>query len=495
MASNTSSASCAQAPLSLLVGKPSTPIPPKQEEETKIASIISSSPGSNGKPFTPSARQKLRECLSSSGSAVVSSVDDHTPPTDPPKPKTIRKLAPRTKHKAKIVPRVYKKVQRAAPAGAATDLEFPQIPTDAISDLNLPPNNLSRAMRETWARFPPPSNKEFPLNEEFNFTPKYLAKSIEPEAVVKLGKQRSEANFVQPLAMQGDIRNQYAAHIEYNRQDHDELMKRVTTTRRERAEKNAALFLEPNETDMPTEFPIISPKIQKVIYKEKAKMSEMSRKVAICDGAIEGIIAGEFTYHKDTAHLPPTEDQMAVLREAEGLKPLFKRAPTDLPPYDKWLKDQASTACPPSQKLTYQEELAKKKAFRSALTEQLESRFPSKPIKNQLPTKAEKCVDLVEEKGYFPYLLPKTENGPNRYSMYETPIEVQVPKWFPAFVESNIIPIDRNQTTEKQYKELTTTIWKLESQMHKKSRPGQWDQNWHEENPHWTQPRHQTSGG
>jgi hypothetical protein len=92
-------------------------------------------------------------------------------------------------------------------------------------------------------------------------------------------------------------------------------------------------------------------------------------------------------------------------------------------------------------------------------------------------------------------MLPKTANDPERYNMYEIPLSVEVPKWFPAFANSGVLPFDKSQATDKQYKELLTTIWKLESQMLKETKPSKWDKNWHNPSPRWTQPHHQTSGG
>jgi hypothetical protein len=300
---------------------------------------------------------------------------------------------------------------------------------------------------------------------------------------------------MQPLSLQGAIRNEYAAHLAYEKQNHDELLDKVTKARREKAEKKAATFYDFNKTNEPTTFPTVGPKVQKNIYKDKVDMSALSRKVAICDGTIEGMIAGEFTFHKDTAHLPPTEDQMAILREAEGLSSLFPQALTKLSPYDQWLKDESADPCPASNWLKDEEKFAKKKAFKSALSAQLEFRFPSKSIKDELPTKVDKLDELVWEKNYFPYMLPKTSKDPDRYNMYEAPLTVHVPKWFPTFVEDGIVPIDQSNSTEKQYKELLTTIWKLESQMLKKTKPSKWDKKWHEASSHWTKSHHQTSGG
>ncbi|RGP73754.1 hypothetical protein FLONG3_6245 [Fusarium longipes] len=489
MASNDPSASCAEPPLSLLVEQPIELTAPKTGEGKKLESAVSSSPGSDSKPIAIGTSQRPGSCLSSFDSVFVSSVDDHTPPTDPPKPVTRRALGPGAKRKVKIIPRQNKTVRRVpcAPIGEQRG--------ERLEELRLPPNDLSRAMRETWARYPPPSNEEFPVYPKLNTTPKSVSKPIEPEGPLGPNRQHSETNFLQPLSIQGAIRNEYAAHLAHEKLDHDEMLEKVTNIRRWSAEKRAAILYDVDKTDEPTKFPVLNPNAQEDIYKEKVDMSALSRKVAICDGTIEGIIAGEFTFHKDTAHLPPTKEQMAILQEAEGLKSLFPKAPAKLSFYDQWLKDQSANPCPASNWLTEAEKFAKKKAFNAAFSEHLENRFPSKSIKDKMPAEVDIPDELVWEKNYFPSMLPTTPMDPERYNMYETRLKVQVPKWFPTFVQFGIVPIDESNNTEKQYKELLTTIWKLESQMLKKTKPSKWDKNWHEKSPNWTKPHHQESGG
>ncbi|GKU16722.1 unnamed protein product [Fusarium langsethiae] len=489
MASNTSSAPCAQPPLSLLVEKHYQPNTPQNEEREKPeSSESSSSPGSNGKPFTPKTRQKLKDYLCNSDSVAVSSVDEHTPPTDPPKPILKRGLVPGAKRPVKIIPRQYKQVRYATPPAYTT----PTAPTAiADDDLEFPPNNLSHAMRQTWARYPPPANEDFPVDEEFNFTPKFFVNEIDPEGPLEQSKQRSQANFVQPLCLQGAIRNEYAAHLACKKQDHDELMEKVAVVRRAKAENDAVEFYN-SKTNQPIKFPVLGPKVQKKIYEDKVNISALTRNIAICDGNIEGMIAGEFTYNKDTAHLPLTEEQRAVLREASGPSPFPPKVLPKLSIYDQWLKDQSAEPCPASNWLTDEEKFAKKKAFNAALSEQLKSRFPSKPIK--MSTKLNRSDEPICEESNFPYALPKTSAAPERYNMYEIPVTVQVPKWLPAFVDSGIVPIDKSASAEKQYKELLTTIWKLESQMLKETKSGKWDKKWHDASPRWTKPHHQESG-
>ncbi|KAG8667029.1 hypothetical protein FPOAC2_12173 [Fusarium poae] len=489
MVSNTSSASCAQPPLSLLVEKLCQINTPQNEQGAKPESSGSSSPGSDGKPFTPRTRQRLKDYLCNSNSAAVSSVDEHTPPTDPPKPILRRNMIPGAKLPVKIIPRQYKQVRYTTPDGYASPTAIKD------DDLVLSPNILSHTMRQTWARYPPPTNENFPVDEELNLTPTFSANEIDPEGPLERLKQHSEANFVQPLCLQGAIRNEYAVHLADKQQDHDELMKKAAVARRAKAENDAIKLYSFNMANEPIKFPKLGPKAQKKMYDDKANISALKRKIAICDGKIEGMIAGEFTYNKDTAHLPPTKEQVAILREVEGLSSFFPKSPPKLSIYDQWLKDQSADPCPASNWFNGEEKFARKKAFESALSGQLKSRFPSKPIKNQMPTKLHRPDEPICEENNFPSMLPKTSASPEHYNIYETPVVVQVPKWLPAFVDSDIVPIDKSASDENQYKELLTTIWQLESQMLKETKPNKWDKNWHDASPHWTKHHHQTSGG
>ncbi|KAF0638297.1 hypothetical protein FPSE5266_00854 [Fusarium pseudograminearum] len=496
MASNASSASCAQPPHSLIVEKPYQLNNPGGKDEQKPQNSRSSSPGGGGKLFTPKTQQRLKDYLYNSDSVAVSSCDEHTPPTDPPKPILRRDVKPGSKGPVKIIQRQYKQVKYATPTA---------IRDDELVELS--PNDLSRAMRTTWARYPPPANEEFPVDKEFNFTPKLVANEIDPAGLFERSKQRSEVSFIQPLCLQGAVRNEYTAHLAYEKQDHDDLMEKVFEVRRTKAEYDAANFYDSiennqpskiydsSEVNRPVKFPVLSPEVQMKIYDDKSRMSALSRKIAIYDGSIEGMIAGEFTYNKDTAHLPPTEDQMAILREAEGLRDFFPKAPHNLSLYDQWLKDQSADPCPASNWLKDEERLAKKKAFESAYSKRLESRFPPKPLKNQMPTKLQVPDQAIGDKTKFSYMLPKTSVARERQSMRETPVAVQVPKWLPAFVDYEIVPIDKSASAGEQYKDLLTTIWKLESQMLKETKTSKWDKNWHDANPRWNKPHHKKSGG
>ncbi|KAM0383137.1 hypothetical protein ACHAPY_003774 [Fusarium culmorum] len=494
MASNTSSASCAQPPHSLLVEKPCQLNNPVKKDGEKPQNSGSSSPGGGGKLFTPKTQQRLKDYLYNSDSVAVSSCDEHTPPTDPPKPILRRDVKPGPKGPVKIIQRQYKQAKSANPAA---------IRDDELVELSH--NDLSRAMRTTWARYPPHTNGEFPVDKEFNFTPKLVANEIDPAGLLERSKQRSEASFIEPLCLQGAIRNEYAAHLTCEKQDHDDLMEKVFEVRRTKAEYDAANFYDSieinkrgkvydsNKVNKPIKFPVLSSEVQMKIYDDKSRMSALSRKIAIYDGSIEGMIAGEFTYNKDTAHLPPTEEQMAILREAEGLRDFFPKAPHKLSLYDQWLKDQSADPCPASNWLKDEERFAKKKVFESAYSKQLKSRFPPKPLKNQMPIKLELSDQAIGDNTKFSYMLPKTSVARERHSMRETPVAVQVPKWLPAFVDYEIAPIGKSASAGEQYKDLLTTIWKLESQILKETKPSKWDKNWHDSNPRWNKPHHKKS--
>ncbi|CAG7565066.1 unnamed protein product [Fusarium equiseti] len=459
MASNISAVSCAQPPLSLLVENPHRPTPPKKEDKKASESSASSSSGSLGKSFIQRTKQKLKDAIFSSNSCAVSSVDEHTPPVDIPKAKINRTLGVEVTPRIDIVPRGFKPI-RQPPS------------TQVTIDFSIPENDLSQAMQKTWARFPPPANQDFLVDEVFNFTPKCLAQPIEPEALIDRVKEHTETNFTQPIAIQSAIRHEYMAHLVDEKQEHDKRMNALAQARHDRAEMNANKSYQFGEANQPFNFPRIGPNNQKEMYEDNVNIAALSRKVAKCNGTIEGIIAGEFVRDKDTAHLPLAEEQMAVLRESVDTKDLFPEAHTeDLSLYDQWLKDQSADTCPVADWLKDEEKFAEKKAFKDTLSKQLEFRFPSKPHNNDTPSITTTPGGLVWETDYFPYMLPKTANDPERYNMYEIPLSVEVPKWFPAFVDSGVLPFNKNQATDKQYKELLTTIWKLESQMLKETKP------------------------
>ena len=483
MASNTSAASCAQPPLSLLVENPHRPTPPKKEEKKSSESSASSSSGDLGKSFIQRTKQKLRDAIFSSNSCAVSSVDEHTPPIDIPKAKIDHTLGVEATPRIDIVPRGFKPMRQ--PPTAEVTYEF-----------DIPENDLSQAMRETWARYPPPSNKDYPVDEVFNFTPQCLAQPIDPEPLVDRFIKHTETNFTQPIAIQSAIRHEYMAHLADEKHEHDKYMNELAQKRHDMAEKKAGKRYQFGQAKKPVDFPPVSLDTQKIIYEDNVNIAALSRKVAKCNGTIEGIIAGEFIRDKDTAHLPLTEEQMAVLRESADTKGLFPDAhPEELSLYDQWLKDQSADTCPVADWLKDEEKFVEKKAFKDALSKQLEFRFPPKQHNDNTPFITTTSDGLVWETNYFPYMLPKTANDSERCNMYEVPLSVQVPKWFPAFVDSGILPFDKNQATDKQYQELLTTIWKLESQMLKETTPGKWDKTWHNPSPRWTQPHHQTSGG
>jgi hypothetical protein len=80
--------------------------------------------------------------------------------------------------------------------------------------------------------------------------------------------------------------------------------------------------------------------------------------------------------------------------------------------------------------------------------------------------------------------------------MWDTPLKVDVPKWFPTFAKSGVVRLDKRNSNEEQYKELLTTVWRLESQMLKnKDKPDKWDKKWHEPSARWAEPFQQTGGG
>ncbi|KAJ4131838.1 hypothetical protein NW768_006038 [Fusarium equiseti] len=460
MASNTSAASCAQPPLSLLVENPHRPTPLKEEDKKAPESSGSSSSGNLGKSFLQRTQQKLKDAIFSSNSCAVSSVDGHTPPIDIPKAKINRILGVETTPRIDIVPRGFKPI--AQPPS-----------THVTVDFSIPENDLSQAMRKTWARFPPPPNQDFPVDEVFNFTPKCLAQPTDPEALIDRFKEHTETSFTQPIAIQSAIRHEYMAHLVDEKQEYDKHMNTLAQARHDRTEMKASKSYQFGQANEPFNFPGIGPKNQKELYEDNVNIAALSRKVAKCDGTIQGIIAGEFIHDKDTAHLPLTEEQMAVLRESADTKDLFPEVHTEeLSLYDQWLKDQSDNACPVADWLKDEEKFAKKKAFKDAFSKQLEFRFPSKQHNYNTPSITTTPDGLVWETDYFPYMLPKTTKDPERYNMYEIPLSIQVPKWFPAFVDSGILPFDKNRATDKQYKELLTTIWKLESQMLKGTKPG-----------------------
>ncbi|KAF4456981.1 hypothetical protein F53441_996 [Fusarium austroafricanum] len=492
MTSTKSSTSCAVPPTSLLVEKPYERILPQIDEEEKQDTSPTSSSASNLKTFTPRTRRALEGHLCSSNSAVVSSVDAHTPPTGPHKPNPAKSTESAVKK--------YIKRKWNIDAYVNQPDEYHEPDTIHRSQFNValdgkPPLEL----RQEWDfNFPYPCNEYYPENDVFNFTPKVIAEEIDPEVPFALHRWHSEFNFLEPLAIEGDIRQEYAAHAAYEKHHYDLAVKRFNDKRRVAAEQEALKTNDFEPRTKPTEFPMVPPKSQREFYNAKVDVAALTRKVAIHDGSAEGLIAGEFTYYPDTSHLPPTEHQKAVLREAESLRGLFPSTPTTkLSMYDQWLKDQESNICPPSSWLDEEAAFAKKQAFREAYSKQLKFHFapPKTPKIDELP-KVLDADELEWETDYFPYHLPETRNDPEHHNMYETPLKADVPKWFPTFASYGIIHLNRRNTVDKQYKEFLTTVWKLESRVRstRDSKPNKWDKKWHDPSHHWAEPFQKSSG-
>ncbi|KAM0344290.1 hypothetical protein ACHAPU_007647 [Fusarium lateritium] len=510
MASNNPSASCARPPLDVLIKKPPQNIPLIKKEVRQLNSCPFSSSPSNVKSFTPQTRQALENHLRSSNSGLVSSVDLHTPPPKPRKPKQETERERELKRKWKIEA---KKPEKDVPVQVHKSQFEGPIPG------GLPPFEL----RKTWHfAFPHPCNDDWPAEDEFNFTPRVIAEPIDPELPFFVHERESDFHFLEPLSLQGAIRDEYAAHVTDGEELHEMRLNKMNNSRRVAAEVKASENFDFNETTKPTEHGMVSQKVQRAIYDDRVGLSGLTRKIAICDGTITGMIAGEFTYRPDYADLPPTEHQMAVLREAESLQGLFpqkkpaksdefapvknisatqktlssygsgvSRDPTPEPSlYDQWVKKQSSNACPASGWLKEEERFAKKKAFEEAFSKQMEPRFPTpKSVKVEATAKNDKSEELKWATDYFPYLPPKTITDPERPNMYDTPLKVDVPKWFPAFTDSGIVPINKHSSNDKQYQELLTNVWGLESQMlNNKNKPDKWDKKWHEPSTRWAEP-------
>ncbi|KAF4996771.1 hypothetical protein FGRMN_4335 [Fusarium graminum] len=516
MASNNPSVSCVRPPPDVPTENPSQQIPLIKKEVRQPDSCPFSSSPSNVKSFTPRTRQALENYLCSSNSGLVSSVDLHTPPPKPRKPKQETEQERELKRRWKIEPKkptkdvpehVHKSHFEGPPAGGRQPFE----------------------LRETWHfGYPHPCNDDWPAEDEFNFTPRVIAEPIDPELPLFAFERESDVHFLEPLSLQGAIRNEYAAHVADGEERHEMRLSKMNNSRRIAAEKQASENFDFNETTKPTEHGRVSQKVQRAIYDDKVNLSGLTRKIAICDGTIAGVIAGEFTYRPDYANLPPTEHQMAVLREAESLQGLFpqkKKKPVKLDEfapvkslsatqrtlasngsgvshdsslkpslYDEWLKKQSSNACPASGWLKEEERFAKKKAFAEAFSKQIEPRFPTpKSFNIEKTVEKDKSEELKWATDYFPYLPPKTITDPERPNMYDTSLKVDVPKWFPAFTDSDIVPLDKNNSTDKQYQELLTNVWRLESQMlNNKNKPRKWDKKWHEPSTRWAEPFQQT---
>ncbi|KAM0563545.1 hypothetical protein ACHAPJ_001269 [Fusarium lateritium] len=509
MASSNSSASCVGPPSCLLVERPYEVNSPKNDDEKKPVTSNASSSVSPRKHFTPRTRRALQDYLSSSNSVAVSSVDLLTPPTGPRK-KYQRPLEREVEQKWNI------KANNPIDDTIKNYGESSVVQTEEFEG----PPAFGFPLNKGWNfDYPYPSLEDYPEDEKFNFKRVNIGPPIDPDNPIALYEWHGKVNFVEPLALQKDIRDEYAAHARYEKQHHDKMLQKIDSERRQDAQRKSAKFFDMNTTTKPVEFRVPGHNTQRNIYNMKVDTAASTRKVAIRDSAIEGMIAGEFMYRWDTSDLPPTEDQMVVLREAESLRGLFPQTkstppnkklttaekilaeketraqdksatPIDLSVeekpalYSQWLEEQSLNVCPVANWLKEEETMAKKKAFQAALAKQFDTRFGSqfKPP----------CFN--EPIGEFPVRLPTTIKDPGRQNCYESSPKVQVPKWFPTFVSYRIVPINRNNTPENQYKELLTTVWKLESQM-KNKKPSTWDKKWHEPSARWAEPFQQTSGG
>ncbi|KAF9776385.1 hypothetical protein IL306_005449 [Fusarium sp. DS 682] len=506
MMSNNLLTSCVQPPASPLTEKSDQPGSLKTNQGAEQENYPSSPSGSNHKTFSPGSRRALKDYLCSSNSAEVSSVDAHTPPSGSgklgPKAKARRDIQTRRNANTEVS-------QRQEHHKPKTRHRFQFIIPDAEPQLK-------QLEDENWhSIYPYPCNSDYPKDDEFGFKPKVLAGQIDPKLTLSLHKSHSDTNFLEPLAIEATIRQEYSVHAAYKQHQHDMGVKKINDERRAVAE-NVALRkqdLDPNIN--PTEFPKVSPEVQQVIYADKVELAALTRNIAIHDGHVEGMVAGEFTFHPDTSHLPPTEEQMAVLREAGSLQGLFapakadedtstipqkmkKRQKSSTPKsslYDQWLKKQSSNICPATKWLDEEAAFAKKKAYNKAFYKQIKFHFPAFNSPNMKePPKVVDSNDLEWETDHFPYLLPKTDYDTKRRNMYETPVETQVPKWFPNFTSYGIVHFNRRDSTEKQYKDFLTQIWRLESKM-RSNKNNKWDKKWHEPSARWAEPFQKSSGG
>jgi hypothetical protein len=505
MTPNNLSAPCAQPPPSLLIENPDQEVPPNGSQEEKQGTYPSSSSGSNLKVFSPHSRRALKDYLCSPNPGEVSSVDVHTPPTDPQKDKPNA----RDGREAKLKRNIDAQVNRRR--------EYHEPNTSHRSQFTFPESKPEFKLLENWhSEYPYPCNEDYPEDDEFTLKPRILASQIDPEIPLSLHKWHSEANFLEPLALEAAIRQEYAVHATYKKRHHDAGVKEINHERQAAAEQEALKML---DLDTPIEFPVLPPDVQQEIYADKVDVATLTRKIAIGDGYVEGMIAGEFTFHPETSHLPPTEEQTAVLREAESFQGLFslgevdedefailqntskkgkssnKSSTSKSSNYDEWLKDQSSNICPATKWLDEEAAFSKKKAYNKAFSKQVKYHFPTfnSPHMKELP-KAVDTNKLEWETDYFPYLLPETEYDAKRQNMYETPVKTDVPKWFPTFASYGIVHLNRRNSTEKQYKEFLTQVWRLETQMRSKKN-NKWDKKWHEPSSRWAEPFQKASGG
>ncbi|KAF4954584.1 hypothetical protein FGADI_5193 [Fusarium gaditjirri] len=498
MTPNKLSAPCSQPPSSLLVEN----LPSNRSQEERQDTYPNPSSRSSLKVFSPHSPRALQDYLCSPIQGEVSSVDLHTPPTDPHQED---KLDVGDERETKLKRRIDDQVNRP--------LEYHKPNTSHRSQFTFPERRSEFKLLKKWhSKCTHPCNKEYPEDHEFAFKPRVLAKQIDPETPLSLHKWHSEVNFLGPLALEADIRQEYAVHATYKKHHHDASVKELNDERQATAEEEAIKMLDLNT---PIEFPVVPRKVQQEIYDDKVEVAALTRNIAIRYGYVEGMIAGEFTFHPDTSHLPITENQTAVLREAESFQGLFSLGEVDRDKneyntlqktskkvkssnkssnYDQWLKEQSSNTCPAAKWLDEEAAFSKKKACNKAFSKQVKYHFPSfnSPHMKELP----KTVDtnkLEWETDYFPYLLPETEYDSKRHNMYETLVKTDVPKWFPTFTSYGIVPLNRRNNIEKQYKQFLTQIWKLENQMRSKKH-NKWDKKWHEPSSRWAEPFQKASG-
>ncbi|KAF5709010.1 hypothetical protein FMUND_10326 [Fusarium mundagurra] len=502
MTPNQLSPRCAQIPPpSLRIENLGKKVPLNRSQEEQQDTYPSSPSGNNLKAFSPHSPRALKDYLCSPNQGEVSSVDLHTPPVDSQSNKLGAGDVRETKHK------------RGTDTQANRPREYHKPKTSHRSQFTIPRRKPGFKLLENWHEESYyPCNKEYTEHNDSTFKPRVLAQQIDPEIPLSLHKWHSEINFLEPLALEADIRQEYAVHAIYKKHHHDVSVKKVNDKRQAIAEKEAIEMLDWNT---PIEFHDVPRHVQQAIYDDKVGVAALTRKIAIRDGYVEGMIAGEFTFHPDSSHLPLTEDQTAVLCEAESFQGLFSlgevngdedednilqqpskkakpsnKSSSKSSKYDRWLKEQSSNTCPAAKWLDDEAAFSKKKACNKAFSKQVKHHFPTfnSPHLKEL-SKAVDTNNLEWETDYFPYMLPETDHDSTRHNMYETPVKVDVPKWFPTFTSYGVVPINRRNSIEKQYKEFLTQIWRLENQMRsKKNNNNTWDKKWHEPSSRWSEP-------
>ncbi|KAI1014868.1 hypothetical protein LB503_003574 [Fusarium chuoi] len=440
-------------PLPLLIENLGKEVPLNRSQEEKQDTYPSSPSGNNLKAFSPHSPRALKDYLCSPNQGEVSSVDLHTPPTDTQRDKLGSGDVREARHKRSI------DTQLNRPR------EHHKHKTSHRSQFTIPERKPGFKLLENWhSESNYPCNKDYAEHNDSTFKPRVLAKQIDPETPLSLHNWHSEINFLEPLALEADIRQEYAVHATYKKHYHDASVKKINDKRQATAEQEAIKMLDWNT---PIEFHDVPRHVQQAIYDDKVEVSALTRKIAIRDGHVEGMIAGEFTFHPDTSHLPLTEDQTAVLREAESFQGLFSLEDVN----EDEDEDEDNILQKTSKKV----------------------KAPNKSS----TSKSSKAVDtnkLEWETDYFPYILPETDNDSKRHNMYETPVKVDVPKWFLTFTSYGVVPINRSNSIEKQYKEFLTHIWRLENQMRSKKSNNKWDKKWHEPSSRWSEPFQKASG-